>query len=265
MIRTIVFAALLSPLLAATAFAQSDEKPEKKEPLRVRVGLGAQVVPQFPGSDASGVTPYWDFAVARGSKPFEFEAADEAFGFTVLRGAGFEIGPAITFETGRTRKEAGVAVDEIGATVEAGGFVQYWLTRSIRVRTEVRRGIGGHRSWVGSVGADYVVRDADNYVFSVGPRIGLSDRNYQAAYFGVSAREAAATGLPAYRPGSGAHSVGAVAGVYYSLGGRWGVVGYAGYDRLVGDAARSPFIRNFGKRDHLSGGAGLAYTFGGRR
>lgn len=206
MIRTIAVAALLSPLLAATAFAQSDEKPERKEPLRVRVGLGAQVVPKFPGAADSGLSPYWDFAVARGSKPFEFEAPDEAFGFAVLRASGFEIGPAITFESGRSRKEAGVAIDEIGGTVEAGGFVQYWLTRSIRVRTEVRRGIGGHRSWVGSVGADYVVRDADKYVFSLGPRVGLSDSNYQAAYFGVNAREAANTGLPAYRPGTGAHS-----------------------------------------------------------
>jgi outer membrane protein len=37
--------------------------------------------------------------------------------------------------------------------------------------------------------------------------------------------------------------------------------GYARYERLVGDAARSPIIRALGSRNQLSGGVGLNYTF----
>ncbi|MES2444513.1 MAG: MipA/OmpV family protein [Pseudomonadota bacterium] len=264
MIKTLACAALLSTLLPVAAYAQSPDEPAAKEPRRVRVGLGARIVPTFLGSAETQLSPYWDFAVTRGSKPFEFEAADESFGFPLLRASGFEFGPAASFEGSRRRKETGVAMDEVGFTVEAGGFAQLWLAPALRVRTEVRKGIGGHRGWVGSAGADYVIRDGDRYDFSVGPRVRLSDRTYQEAYFGVNAREAAATGLSPYRPGPGVHSVGAVSGMHYSLGGRWGLVGYARYDRLVGDAARSPFIRTAGKRDQLSGGLGLSYIFGRR-
>ena len=147
----------------------------------------------------------------------------------------------------------------------AGGFVQFWLSDSFRIRAEGRKGIGGHRSLVGSFGADFVARDGDKYVFSIGPRVSLSDRDYQAAYFGVNPGEAARTGLPVHRPGSGVHAVGVTSGMTYSLNERWGLVGYVKYDRLVRDAARSPFIRAFGKRDQISGGLGLTYTFGRQR
>jgi outer membrane protein len=37
--------------------------------------------------------------------------------------------------------------------------------------------------------------------------------------------------------------------------------GYGRYERLVGDAADSPIVREFGSRNQLSGGLGLTYTF----
>jgi outer membrane protein len=37
--------------------------------------------------------------------------------------------------------------------------------------------------------------------------------------------------------------------------------GYARFERLVGDAAKSPIIRELGSRNQLSGGIGLNYTF----
>jgi outer membrane protein len=37
--------------------------------------------------------------------------------------------------------------------------------------------------------------------------------------------------------------------------------GYARYERLVGDAAKSPIVRDLGTRNQLSGGLGVSYTF----
>ena len=45
------------------------------------------------------------------------------------------------------------------------------------------------------------------------------------------------------------------------LGSRWGLFSYARYERLIGDAAKSPIVRRFGSRDQLSAGLGLSYTF----
>ncbi len=41
--------------------------------------------------------------------------------------------------------------------------------------------------------------------------------------------------------------------------------GFARYERLLGDAARSPIVRELGSRNQLSGGIGLSYTFTVRR
>jgi len=101
----------------------------------------------------------------------------------------------------------------------------------------------------------------DDYVFSIGPRARWGDDNYHDAYFSVTPAVAAAAGLPVFDADSGLHSVGAAAGLTYMLSRSWGVYGFAGYDRLVGDAADSPIVRTFGSRDQFSGGIGLFYSF----
>ena len=64
-----------------------------------------------------------------------------------------------------------------------------------------------------------------------------------------------------YRPGGGVYGVAAASGVSVQMNSRWGLFGYARYERLVGDAARSPIVRRFGSRNQLSGGIGLSYIF----
>ncbi|MDB5696895.1 MAG: hypothetical protein JWN21_2438 [Sphingomonas bacterium] len=254
MLRT---AALLALLLAAPAVAK-DTKPR----LRTRVALGPQIVPSYPGADSYSVRPFLEFSRARGDDVFAFEAPDESFGFPILRDSRFQFGPSLGFEGERTARDVGVAVPKVGFTVEAGGFAQYHLAPAIRLRGELRKGIGGHKGLIGSISADFVARDRDRWLFSLGPRLTLADTRYQRAYFGISPATAAATGLPAFRTDGGVQAVGITAGALRQLNRRWGVTGYARYDRLVADAARSPLVRGFGSRGQLSGGVALSYTLG---
>ncbi|HVJ00775.1 MAG TPA: MipA/OmpV family protein, partial [Sphingomonas sp.] len=227
-----------------------------------RIALGPQLVPSYPGADGHSLRPFGDISIARGDRPFAFEAPDESFGLPLLRSRGFEAGPALNFEGRRRREEVGADLDEVGITVEAGGFAQYWLTPGLRFRAEARKGIGGHKGWIGNVGADIVARDGDRWLVSAGPRVTFTDGRYQRAFFGVNAREAAATGLPTFTPEGGVSAAGATVGAIYQFSPRWGVQGYAKYDRLISDAARSPVVRAFGSRDQFSGGLALSYTFG---
>jgi outer membrane protein len=114
---------------------------------------------------------------------------------------------------------------------------------------------------VGDVMADFVLRHRDTYVFSIGPRARWADDNFHDAYFSVTPAVAAAPGLPAYNAGSGFHEVGLYSSLTYMLDRPWGVYGYAGYDRLIGDAADSPIVTAFGSRNQYSGGIGLFYNF----
>jgi MipA family protein len=253
--------AALALFIAAPALAQDGG-------WTVTIGAGAQTYPKFPGSDSYGINPLPIFGLRRQGSPLPAKAPDDSFGFGVLgRDSVVNFGPALRFQNKREQDDVGAPVGDVGFTVEAGGFVSILPVRNFRLRAEVRQGLGGHRGLVGDLGADLIVRDENSYVFTIGPRARWGDSDFQRAYFGVTPAVAGATGLPAYAPGSGLYAVGAVAGLTRKLGRNWGVQGYVGYDRLVGDAADSPIVRAFGSRDQFSGGAGLFIEFnvGGRR
>lgn len=259
--RSALVAALL--LASVPALARDDDEP--KEPRRTRVALGAQFVPGYPGSDHLVLRPFVDLSRSRGDKPFRFEAPDDSFGMGLIRSGGLTIGPSLNYRGSRTAEDVGAAMDKLGDTIEVGAFVQYQFGENFRVRGDVRKGLGGHDGWLGDLGADYVARKGDEWLFSIGPRVTVSDGRYQRAWFGVTPAESARTGLAVWRPDGGVQSVGATAGLIRKLGRQWGIYGYGKYERLVGDASDSPLVRTFGARDQFSGGLALTYTWGGNR
>ena len=247
--------------LAAALPAWSAASAQDADDLRVRFGVGAQVQPDFIGSKSSDVAPTFHVNIAHGTKPFSFGAPDDSPSIGVVSSDGFSFGPAGNIQARRKESDVGAPVGSVSRTFEAGAFAQYLATGSFRLRAELLKGINGHEGLVGAVGADKIWRDGDRYVFSIGPRVLFSDARYQRAYFGVSPAAALASGLPAYRPNGGVHAVAMTSGVTYALNSRWGLFGFARYERLVGDAAKSPIIRELGSRNQLSGGLGLNYTF----
>ena len=249
-------AAALLALLPTASFAQ-----EAKEPRRVRIGLGPQVTPSYPGADEVRFGPYVNVDTARGDTPFGFEAQDESFAIPVINTDGISVGPSLNIQGSRTNSDVGAPIGKVKTTVELGGFVSAYAAPNLRLRAELRRGLGGHDGFVGEVSADFIARDGDKYVFSIGPRVVLSNARYQRAYFGVTPAQAVATGLPVYGPGGGVQSVGGTAGLTYQFSRSWGIMTYARYDRLVSDAADSSIVRQFGSRNQFSGGLGLTYTF----
>ncbi|MFL6734074.1 MAG: MipA/OmpV family protein [Sphingomicrobium sp.] len=239
---------------------------QENRDLRVRVGLGAQLRPAFVGADDRDVSPLVDVDIARGTNPFRFEAEDDSFAIPLISKNGFSAGPAANLSSKRKESDVGAPLGKIPRTFEAGVFAeQFFGGESFRLRGELLKGIGGHEGLIGSVGADKVWRNGDKYVFSVGPRLLFSNARYQRAYFGVDSDAALASGLPVYRPDGGVHALGLASGLTYELQPRWGLFGFARYERLVGDAAKSPVVRELGSRNQVSAGAGLSYTFTIRR
>jgi len=228
----------------------------------ITLGGGAQTYPKFPGADSYGINVLPIFGFRREGAPMPFEAPDDGFGLGILgRDSAVNFGPAIRFQNKREQDDVGAAVGDVGFTVEVGGFVEVLPAENFRLRAELRQGLGGHEGLVGDLGADFVIRDDDTYIFSIGPRARWADNDFHDAYFGVTPAVAGLTGLPAYDPNGGIYAYGAVAGLTWKLGRNWGLQAYVGYDRLVGDAADSPIVRAFGSRDQFSGGGGLFIEF----
>ena len=254
-------AALVSLFAAAPASAQDNGG------YTITVGGGAQTYPKYPGSDNYGINPLPIFGWRRQGTPMPFEAPDDGIGLGLLgRDSAFNFGPAIRLQNKREEDDVGAPVGDVGFTVEVGGFVEVFPSDQFRIRAELRQGLGGHKGLTGDLGADFIIRDENSYIFSIGPRARWADDDYHDAYFGVPLA-IPASGLPAYDPNGGFYAFGAVAGLTVKLGRNWGLQGYVGYDRLVGDAADSPIVRAFGSRDQFSAGAGLFLEFnigGGR-
>jgi len=245
---------------ALPAHAQSGEDDGER---RYRVAVGAQIVPSYPGADHNAVRPLFDAASARGSTPFEYEAADESPNIALYNQNGLEAGIAIGLQSARTPKRVGANLSKVDFTVEPGVFVGYYLMPQLRAYAEIRQGVNGHGGAAGFVGLDYVQRDADRWLLAVGPRLKLSDAKYRRAYFGVSQRDATAVGIPVYQVGGNAvQGVGLAATGLRQLTTHWGLYSYLAYDRLTGDAARSPITRQLGSKNQFSGGLALSYTFG---
>jgi outer membrane protein len=245
-------------LVPGLGTAQAQENRD----LRVRVGLGGQMRPEYIGADDLELAPLWDLDFARGDNEFAFEAPDYSFGIPVVKTGSFSFGPAANLASSRKNSDVGAPVGKVSTTIEAGAFTDLQVSKSIHLHAEVLKGLGGHDGVVGQIGADQVWRDGDRYVFSIGPRLLFSDSKYQRAYFGVDPVAALATGLPLYRPSGGVHGIALASGLSYQFSPRIGMFGYARYERLVGDAAKSPIVLELGSRDQFSGGLGISYTFG---
>jgi outer membrane protein len=262
--RAVLIAAAAALCLpAGPAFAEDDpDASDSGAPVRTRIGLGPNIYPSYPGSDSFDIGPLIEFERARGSELFDFEAPDDSFGFSLIDAGGFSFGPVVSWEGVRTADDVGAALPKVKFSIEPGAFAALDLASNFRLRAEVRKGVTGHKGWIGTAGGDFIARDGDNWLFSIGPRVTWSNNRYQDVWFGVAPADVVASGLPAYDPGGGIQAYGATASFLTQFGPRWGIYTYAKYDRLVGDAADSPIVRQLGSRDQFSGGLALTYVLG---
>src|SRR4029078_6302514 len=111
--RSVIMSAVLLPAWSATSAQENDD-------LRVRVGLGAQLRPEFIGADSTEVAPLWRINIARGTDPFKFSAPDYSFGIPLVSTGGFSVGPAANIESGRKHSDLDVPVEKVPTTIEAG-------------------------------------------------------------------------------------------------------------------------------------------------
>ncbi len=251
-------------ILAAAAAATLPITPVEAQvfgTVRVRAGLGAQVRPRYLGDDGHDWALYPNVSVVVGDKPFGFGAPDDSLGVKLFSTHGFSFGPVADLRQGRDDSDVGAPVGDISRTIELGGYAQKMFGEHFRIRGELRKGINGHDGIVGIIGADAIARKGDRFVFSIGPRLRYGNSSFQDSYFGVSSKAAFASGLPVYRPGGGLYEVGVTSGLDYPIGGGWGIFGYARYDRLVGDARKSPIVQRFGSPDQFAAGIGLNHSF----
>lgn len=176
-----------------------------------------------------------------------------------------------TFRTGPTGKlvfgrDAGDSSDLEGLNpirfgVEVGGFAEFYPTDWARFRGEVRHGIRAHDGVVADFAVDAFTNITPTVQVSAGPRVSFANRNYFDDFYGVSATEAAETGLAPYNPGSGLHSVGLGGAIKWDVTDSLQTSVFAEYSRLTGPAADSSLVRELGSKNQFLFGLSASYRF----
>src|SRR3954453_10794045 len=107
--RLFIASAALLPAWGAAAAQDSQD-------IRVRLGLGAQLQPEFIGGDGTRVAPLFHVNLARGTNEFKFSAPDDSPAIAVVSKDGFSFGPAANVQWSRRNSDVGAPVGKVPTT-----------------------------------------------------------------------------------------------------------------------------------------------------
>jgi outer membrane protein len=230
----------------------------------VTVGVQGKVEPAFEGAKKYEIEPVPIFSLRRTGTAARFSSPFDSASISLIDVGGFHFGPAGKYKSGRKESDYPAELRGLGDVdfaIEAGLFAEYWPGDWLRTRVEVRRGFGGHEGFVADFSADLVRSFDERWMVSGGPRLSLADNKALAPYFGINATQSVLSGLSAFDPKGGLHSVGAGVQVRYQWTPQWQVRGFVEYSRLLGDAASSPLLIERGSPDQITFSLGVSYSF----
>jgi outer membrane scaffolding protein for murein synthesis (MipA/OmpV family) len=237
------------------------------------VGFAPIVAPAWQGSRDMAFSVFPDIRV--NYKDVAFLSVQEGLGWNAVNRDGWKIGPIARLRFGRQESNGGSpflitggsealrGFGDVGIAGEFGGFVQYNVDRRVALRTEVRRGVGGHEGVVAEPSIRFSDR-AGKFRYSLGLRSTFASAKYTQVYFGVTPQQGLAAGLAPYSTGSGLVSAGVSGALIRPLGNRGqhgALTLLTGYDRLGNVVADSTLIRQRGRRDQFTVGLAYGYRF----
>lgn len=252
--------AVLAPSMGCAQEVTPDDAPHGQ----VSIGIG--VAPDYDGSDDLRVIPFL-FGDLR-YRGVTLELRGLRARVDLAADPRLSIGPVIGARLNRSDVDGPVGLlPRIGTAVEAGGFVGYrfggdssgqgGITTELSVVHDIS---GTYDGLVATAGAGYTAVRTRDAVVGFNVQTTWANADYSRTYFGIAPPDAATSGLPAYRPGSGFRDVGAGLTAGYSLSRRFGLTARVGASYLVGDVADSPIVDQ-GSRWQPLGGLALSYRF----
>jgi outer membrane scaffolding protein for murein synthesis (MipA/OmpV family) len=227
------------------------------------VGIGGEYRPDFQGSKNWMLIPIPIVSVRRAGSMGGFRGPRDGASIALIDFGDLRVGPTAKFVAARKSKDHSElrGLDDVKAAFELGGFVEYYAVDWLRLRGDLRQGIGGHQGVVADVSADFIVPLIDRLTISAGPRFTWKSTKAVAPYFGVDAVQSLASGLPVFEAKGGAHSVGFGSQVTYRINPQWEVRAYVEYEKLLGAAADSPLVTRRGSSNQTTVGLGASYSF----
>lgn len=232
----------------------------------IKVGGGVFVVPAFAGAQTYRVIPLPFVEI--GYKDLVTASVFDGVTLAIIRTPSVKVGPTVRYRFGQYERDARKGLKGLGdvdGAVEAGGTLDW-----------ERGAFGGHLYAGWDVGTGHKGGVAEASLFASG-RVPLSRRRQlfvrvgadatlmsaraMRAFYGVDDAQSATSGFAAYRPAGGVERVGISSSATLPVSSRLALTLTGGPARLIGDAARSPRVRERGSRWQATLGAVLTYSF----
>lgn len=264
--RTVIFPILLASGIAMPCFsAHAQEAPADGSPHGV-VAIGVGVLPEYDGARDVRALPFMSGNVSWGGVNLELRGA--GLRADLASDARLAIGPVIGIRLPRNDVDGRVGLlPEIDTAIEAGGFIGYRFggdergQGSLQMEISVVHDVSGvHDGLLATAGASYAAFRSASFSLALDAQTTWVNGDYARTYFGVTPTAAAASSLPAYRPGSGIRDVGVGVTAAYWFSERFGLTGRVGANYLVGEIADSP-VTDEGRRWQPAAGIAVAYRF----
>lgn len=228
---------------------------------QTEVGVGFSLQPDYDGAAHYELVPAPSFDIRYSD--VAFLSVGEGLGVNLLRGRNYRAGLAITYDLGRKLSDNVHVTAErrVNPTAEIKAFAEYVIFPVV-LRIDVRQAMfGGYDGYVGDFGVYMPVAGSRRLRFVVfaGPSVTFASGGYMSKFFSVNARQSAASGLPEYEAKGGIKEVAFGVNATWFFRGHWFVNGSGAVNRLLRDAAQSPFTR---ERVQGTVNVTLGYLFG---
>lgn len=241
----------LLPLLAAPAMAQQQWSGS--------VGAAALLMPDYLGSDDYDSRLLPDVNLRYGD--LFYLNWREGLGWNLIQQPNWSLSPYIGYLPGRDNTGDLRRFDKVDESLSAGLRASYrqgpWRY-VLEAETPFSGDVDGYQI---SFRASWYENIAPNWRAGFGPSLTYSSADWTRSLFGVSASDAARSGLDRYRPDDGYWRLGLSGSVNYRFAPDWSVTGLAGVTRLTGDASDSPIVAELGDATQAIGGVVLSYHF----
>lgn len=212
-------------------------------PATTTLALGASVwsLPQHPGARTSQTTllPAVDLEAANGV----FASTDTGLGWNLSKRASVQAGVRLWPQFGRRARDVPPGIGAVGDRLQIEAFANVVATPALLLQSGLSWGAAHDRDGaILEIGATSGVPIGAD-LLGIGVAASYANSAWRQSYYGVSAQQAAASGLPETRLGAGWQDLGLTLSTEHRFGPHWRVdLQWIGA-RLLGAAAASPLTQ----------------------
>lgn len=237
---------------------EHDQRSGQATEWSVRIGTLGIYTPAYEGSDAFELRgfPLVDISY----RDIFFVNAHRGVGCFVWNRDTLRLGLSVGYAFGRDEDDSddlkGLGDIDDGVTANV---LFAWTVGDAALDVRYEAQITGHDTgFQVHLGLGYAFHVAEKTILRPLLKTAFANADYMEEYFGVSPTQSLRSGVPAYEAGPGFKSFGLHIMVIHRLDQHWGIQAGAGYDRLIGEAADSPVVKD---EDQCRVTIGLSYRF----